>query len=77
MGGRLMFPAFPGARRLPWVLLALSLGSLLFGLFRENEGALVLGVVGFAFVALAYGAARLALGGAETPEEPGPGDEAR
>jgi hypothetical protein len=40
-------------------LLGLSAGSLVYGVVEGNDGAIVIGGVGLAFVVLAYGVARV------------------
>lgn len=62
-------PAFPRPGILPWVLAVLSAAALVYGAVRGDGSFVLLGVVGFAFVVLAYALARAIAG------RPGPDDE--
>jgi hypothetical protein len=56
------FPALPRPRLLPWVLAVLSVASLVYGAVKGDGSFVLLGVVGFAFVGLAYALARAIAG---------------
>jgi hypothetical protein len=54
-----LLPQLPRVPAAPWILTALSAGTLAYGLVEASDGAVVLGVAGLAFIALAYGVARV------------------
>jgi hypothetical protein len=64
-------PSFPFPRVLPWALGAISATTLALGMAGRDAGAILIGAVGLAFIALAYGAARLL----RRTEPPGDGED--
>ena len=73
-----IFPAFPQTRALPWVLVALALASLVYGIARGGTGFEVLGGTVLGAVIVAYPLAHVILGAppAETPPD-GPADDGK
>ena len=70
MAGKLLFPAFPQSRALPWILAGTSGAVVAYGLFRGDGPATTVGVVGLAGCLIAFPIARLLLG--TPPEDAGP-----
>lgn len=68
----LLRPSLPFPRALPWVLGAISGATFAVGLAGGDAGTILIGAAGLAFIALAYGAARLL----RRTEQPADGEDA-
>lgn len=71
-GGRLLFPAFPQRRLLPWLLAGGGLAVLIYGLIEGDTVTAVLGGGALAAAVVAFPLARLVLGpppGTDSAEE--------
>ncbi len=67
--GKLLFPAIPAGRGLPWLLGGLSGAVLATGLLTSHGEAALLGGVGLAATVVGFPLARLVLGGPEAPQD--------
>ena len=73
MAGRLMFPAFPNRRILPWGLTVLGVTGIGVGLLMDDNTLLTVGALGLGGVGAGYALSRLVLGA--EPEESGDEDD--
>lgn len=62
MAGRLLLPAFPGGRAMPWVLLGVSAAVLVAGFIRGDGATMAVGGVGLAGVVVGFPLARIVAG---------------
>ena len=62
MAGRLLFPAFPGNRALPWVLSGLGVAGLGAGLILDDATLATVGALALGGVGAGYGLTRIVLG---------------
>ncbi|MFN0146435.1 MAG: hypothetical protein ACKVT1_08000 [Dehalococcoidia bacterium] len=67
MAGKLLLPAIPLGRRAPWLLAAVGLALVVFGLATGDRTTLVVGCVGLVGLFVAFPLARLVLPKAEEP----------
>ncbi len=70
--GRLLFPAFPKPKALPWGLAGVSALALVYGLVTSGSEAAILGAAGLAATVVGFPLARLLLGEDDPADEPAP-----
>lgn len=69
MAGRLMFPAFPNRRVLPWALTGLGVLGIGAGLIMDDGTLMTIGALGLGGAVAGYALSRLVLGAAPVEEE--------
>ena len=72
MAGKLLFPAFPRPRALPWLLGGGAGAVAVTGLIRGDHETAILGIAGVAGALVAFPLANLIVGRDAPPAEPDP-----
>ena len=70
MAGKLLFPAFPQTRLLPWALGGVATAVLITGIVTGDEPTLTVGIVGLGACVVAWPLSRLLLGSEAEPDRP-------
>ncbi|MCA9864315.1 MAG: hypothetical protein KC432_14880 [Thermomicrobiales bacterium] len=69
MAGRLLFPAFPNKRVLPWVLAGLGVAGVGAGFLLDDSTLITVGTLALGGVGAGYGLSRIVLGERDGSDE--------